>query len=244
MELVIEAQARTVLGKQNIKLRKQGILPAVLYGSGKESVHLQIASKAFDKIYRKAGENTLVNLKIDGKTETKVLIHDVAKHFMRDEAIHVDFYEVDLTKKTHAKVPLEFIGIAPAVKELGGILLKVANEIEVEALPADLPHKIEIDLTGLKTFENTIRLADVKVSDKVKILGNPDDMIVSVQAPRSEEELASLEQPTAEAEKAAVEALTKVPEAVVEGEGVSAESVKAEKAEKKETKAPKKTQKK
>lgn len=240
MELLIEAQARTALGKQNIKLRKQGMLPAVLYGSGKQSEHLQVSAKEFDKVYRTAGENTLVNLKIDGKTEKKVLIHDVAKHYMKDEAIHVDFYEVDLTKKTHAKVSLEFVGVAPAVKELGGILLRVQSEVEVEALPADLPHKIEINIGLLATFENSIRLGDIKFSDKVKILGHADDVIVSVQAPRTEEELATLEQPTAEAEKAAVEALTKVPEVAVEGEEVAGESAKAEKAEKKETKAEEK----
>ena len=237
MELVIEAQARTALGKQNIKLRKLGMLPAVLYGKGKDSVHLQIPSKQFDKIYRQAGENTLVNLKIDGKSETKVLIHEVAKHFMKDEPIHVDFYEVDLTRATHAKVPLEFIGAAPAVKEFGGILLKVRSEIEVEALPADLPHKIEINLAALKTFENSIRISDITLSDKVKILGNPEDVIVSVQAPRTEEELASLEQPTAEAEKAAVEALTKEPEPAP-GE-IAAEDEKGDK-DKKEAKEEKK----
>jgi len=225
MELTIEAQGRAVLGKQNIKL----------YGKGKDSQHLQVVAKQFDKIYRKAGANTLVNLKIDGKIEKRVLIHDVAKHYMKDEAIHVDFYEVDLTKTTHAKVPLEFIGIAPAVKELGGILMKVANEIEVEALPADLPHKIEVNIEVLKTFENSIRLSDIKVSDKVKILGNPEDMIISVQAPRSEEELANLEQPTAEAEKAAVEALTKEPEPAA-GEEAAVEG----KVDKKEAKEDKK----
>ncbi len=237
MELVIEAQGRAVLGKQNSKLRKQGVIPAVLYGKGKDSQLLQLIAKAFDKIYRKAGENTLVNLKIDGKTEKKVLIHDVAKHYMKDEAIHVDFYEVDLTKKTHAKVQLEFVGIAPAVKEFGGILMKVVNEVEVEALPADLPHKIEVNVEVLKTFEDSVRLSDIKVSDKVKILGNPEDMIVSVHAPRSEEELASLEKPTAEAEKAAVEALTKEPEPAPGEEAADEGKGKEEKPEKKEKEA-------
>ena len=102
MEYAIQAQARTVLGKQNSKLRKQGIIPAILYGRGKQSQAIQVSSKQFDKIYRQAGENTLVNLKIDGGKETKVLIHDVAKHYMKNEAVHVDFYEVDLTKKIHA----------------------------------------------------------------------------------------------------------------------------------------------
>ncbi|OGE76204.1 MAG: hypothetical protein A3C85_02195 [Candidatus Doudnabacteria bacterium RIFCSPHIGHO2_02_FULL_48_21] len=229
MEYAIQAQARTVLGKQNSKLRKQGIIPAILYGRGKQSQAIQVSSKQFDKIYRQAGENTLVNLKIDGGKETKVLIHDVAKHYMKNEAVHVDFYEVDLTKKIHAKVPLEFVGLAPAVKELGGIFMKIVTEVEVESLPSDLPHKIEINVESLKTFEDAIRISDIKVKGDVKILGNAEDMIASVQAPRTEEELASLEQSTAEAEKAAVEALTKEPEAAAGEEG-------AEDAEKPEPK--------
>src|SRR3989344_4948074 len=142
MELSIKAEVRTVLGKSNNKLRTQGMVPAVLYGKGKQAVNLQVPFKEFDKVYRQAGENTLVNLKIGDKNETKVLIHDVAKHYMKDETIHVDFYEVDLTKKIHAKSPLEFTGVAPAVKELGGVLVKNMNELEVEAMPADLPHNI------------------------------------------------------------------------------------------------------
>jgi len=252
MELAITAQIRTALGRHNSKLRQQGLLPAVLYGSASakvspfvktsedrpagtrsNSVNLQVSAKEFDKIYRQAGENTLIDLVVDGKGQHKVLIHDVAKHYMKDEAIHVDFYEVDLTRKIHAKVPLEFAGVSPAVKESGGILLKVMNEIEVESLPADLPHKIEIDLGSLKTFEDAIRLSDIKLSGKVKILGNPDDTVASVQAPRTEEDLAALEQPTAEAEKAAVEALTKEPEVTAEGEAEAvaegpAKPVKAE----------------
>lgn len=232
MDLIIEAQQRTTLGKANKKLRTSGVLPAVLYGQGKESVRLQVPAKEFQKVYRQAGENTLVNLKIDGQGGKKVLIHDVAKHFMKNEPIHVDFYEVDLTRKTHARVSLEFVGTAPAVKELGGILIKVVSEVSVESLPADLPHKIEVNIESLKTFENSIRLGDIHVSDKVKILGNPEDMIVSVQAPRTEEELASLEQPTAEAEKAAVEALTKEPE-VPAAEAAEGEEKKEPKPEEK-----------
>ena len=195
------------------------MIPAVLYGRGKETVSLQLAHKEFEKIYRQAGENTLINLLVNDKPH-KVLIHDVAKHYMKDEPIHVDFYEVDLTRKIHAKVPLEFIGVAPAVKELGGIMVKNLNEVEVEAMPADLPHKIEINLEGLKTFSDIIRISDIKVSGDVKVLGRADEVIVAVQAPISEEDLANLEQPvSAEAEKATIEAMNK-----------EAESAKADKA--------------
>ena len=209
MELKIQAKLRQASGKQNKKLRKAGILPAVVYGRNKETLSLEILNKDFQKVYQKAGESTIVDLAIDGKGEKKVLIHEVAKHYMKDEPIHVDFYEVDLTRKIHAKVPVHLVGIASAVKESGGVLIKNLTEIEVEALPMDLPHSVEVSIEPLKNFDDLVRVGDIKVSDKVKILGRLEDVVVSVQAPRTEAELAELEKPTAEAEKAAIEGLTK-----------------------------------
>ncbi|TSA44980.1 50S ribosomal protein L25 [bacterium] len=207
MEMVIEAQPRTVLGKQNNKLRRAGTLPAVLYGRGKDSVNLQVSSKAFEKIYKSAGENTVVALVISGQEPRKVLIHEVAKHYMKDEPIHVDFYEVDLSRKIHAKIPVQFTGVSAAVKDLGGILVKNMNELEVEALPTDLPRLIEVNIDKLKVFADHIRVADINLGEKVKILSNVDDTIVLVQPPRTEAELAELEKPAAEAEKAAIEGM-------------------------------------
>lgn len=210
MELTITAKARTALGKQNIKLRKTGALPAVLYGPQTPAIALEVPAKEFGKIYKSAGENTLVNLVIEGQDgKKKVLIHDVAKHYSKNLPIHVDFYEVDLSRKIHAKIPVEFTGTAPAVKELGGVLIKNLTEIEVEALPADLPHSIEINIDKLATFDVSIRLGDVKLVGDVKLLGNLEEVIVSVQPPRSEAELEELEKPTDE--KAAVEAVAGEP---------------------------------
>ena len=221
--LSISATARTATGRHNIKLRKQGIIPAVLYGADNKqstAVNLQVVAREFDKVFRKAGENTLVDLILEGGAKHKVLIHDVAKHYMKNEVIHVDFYEVDLTRKIHAKVPLEFVGIAPAVKELGGTFIRVINEVEVEAMPQDLPHILEVSIEGLITFDKSIHVSDIKVPDNVKVLGNPEEVVASVQPPRSEAELANLEQPTAEAEKAAIE-----------GMQAEADKAKAEKGE-------------
>lgn len=225
MELTINAQPRTALGKLNKKLRRQGILPAVLYGKGKVSIPLELPLKDFEKIYQQTGENTLVNLVIGGKEEKKVLIHEVAKHFMKDEPIHVDFYEVDLTRKLHAKVPLHLEGLAPAVKELGGVLIRNLSELEVEALPADLPPFIAVSLESLKTFDDLIRVGDLAASEKVRILARPEEVIVSIQAPRTEEELAELEKPTAEEEKVAVEGLA-AEEKAEAGEGEKEEKEK------------------
>ena len=236
MELRIQAKVRKALGKQNKKLRKAGMLPAVVYGRGKETLSLEVPGKNFQKVYQQAGESTLVDLLIDGKGEKKVLIHDVAKHYMKDEPIHVDFYEVDLTRKIHAKVPVHFVGVSPAVKESGGVLVRNLNEIEVEALPMDLPHSFEVSIEALKGFDDLVRVADIKVSDKVKVLAHPEDVIVKVQAPRTEAELAELEKPTAEAEKAAIEGLTKEEEKPEGKEGEEGEAAAA--PETKGTKEP------
>ncbi|MDP3741258.1 MAG: 50S ribosomal protein L25 [bacterium] len=209
MEITLGAKPRNVLGKQNNKLRKSGFLPAVLYGKGKENLALQVSVRDFEKVFKQAGESTLINLDIEGKGSHKVLVHDVAMHFMKDDPIHIDFYEVDLTKKIHAKVPLHLVGVAPAVKELGGILIKSLSEVEVEALPEDLPQFVGVNLDSLKAIDNLIRLRELQVSDKVKILGQADEVVVSVKAPRTEEELAALEKPAAEEEKAVIEGMAK-----------------------------------
>lgn len=238
MQLSITAKPRTVFGKQNKKLRQAGMLPAVLYGRGKKPVSLEVSAKEFEKVYAKTGESTLVNLVIADGEERKVLIHDVARHFMSAEPIHVDFYEVDLTRKLHAKIPLHFVGTSAAVKELSGILIKNLNEVEVEALPTDLPPFIEVSIDGLKTFNDLLRISELKVSDSVKILNAPEEVIVSVQAPRTEEELAELEKPAAEAEKAAIEAVAKEEEVKKEGEGEGEKEEEGEKKEAAEVKKP------
>lgn len=207
-EQVIIAKPRNVFGKAVRKTRKAGMLPAVLYGKGQDSLSIEVSGKEFEKVFRRAGENTLVRLQIEGQGEKRVLIHDVAKHFMKDEIIHVDFYEVDLTKTVKTKVPLHFEGTSPAVKELGGILVKVLNEVEIEALPTDLPSALTVNMESIKGFEDSIRVSDLPVPANVKIITGPDEVVVSVTEPRTEEELASLEQSTAEAEKAAIEGLT------------------------------------
>lgn len=201
-----------MFGKKNKALRGDGKLPAVLYGRGKENLSLEVAAKEFEKVYRKAGENTLVDLVIEGDGEKKVLIHEVAHHFMSQSPIHVDFYEVDLTRKIHAHIPLHFVGTSAAVKELGGILIKTLNEVEVEALPTNLPQFIEVDVSALKTFEDFVHVSDLKVPAEVKILTHLEEVITTVQPPRTEAELAELEKPTAEAEAEAVKQVAAEPE--------------------------------
>ena len=242
MELSLEAKVRTTLGKMNKHLRQGGQLPAVLYGKGQANLSLQISTRDFERVFRQAGESVLLNLKIEGVGERKVLIHDVAKNYLKDEPVHVDFYEADLTRKIRTKVPVHFEGVAPAVKELGGVLVKNLNELDVEALPQDLPPFIAISIENLKAFTQPIRISDLKLPDNIRLTGHSEDVIITVQAPRSEEELLELEKPVAEAEKAAIETMTKEQEAEkaekTEGAAKTAEppAKEAVKGEKKEEK--------
>lgn len=182
----LKAEKREVSGRKVKKLRKEGLLPAVLYGHDYESQSIQLRYGEFEKAFRLAGESTLVNLVVDSEVHP-VLIHDVARDPVSDQFIHADFYKVRMDEKITTNVKLAFLGKTPAVDELGGILVKNLSELEVEALPGDLPHEIEVDISGLKDFTSQILVRDLNISDKIKILNNLEDVIASIQEPRSEE---------------------------------------------------------
>ncbi len=221
--ITLNAQPRTMVGKQTDKLRKSGKLPAVLYGHNVKSRTIELDEKEFKKVFKQAGESTILSLDIAGKT-VPVLIQDVQNHFLNEQITHIDFYAVNMSEKLTATIPIHFTGEAPAVKALGGVLVKNLSEVQVECLPADLPHSIEVDISKLNTFEDIIRVSDLDLSDKVTVLARADEMVVAVTAPRSEEELKEL------SEKPVVEDVTKV-EGVIKPE--ADEAAPAEKADKK-----------
>lgn len=213
-KLVLKAQSRSAVGKSSNSLRGAGQIPAVLYGKGIDSVNLVVDEKEFAKTFKVAGESTIIDLSLDDKS-VPVLIQDVQNHYLKDHPIHIDFYAVRMDEKLRAHVPIHFIGDAPAVKTLGGILVKNLSEIEVECLPADLPSSIEVDLSSLVDFEKAVRISDLGIGDKVKVLAQSDEMIVAVSPPRSEEELKSLEEKPVEEDVSKVEGVVK-PEAETE----------------------------
>lgn len=194
----LKAQARATLGKQVKTVRSAGFLPAVVYGEAVPTQPISVPYKEFEKVYKAAGESTLVRLEIAGNAHN-VLIHDIAFDPITGHSLHVDFYAVRMDKALRARVPLEFVGVSPAVKNEGGILVKVAHELEVEAMPADLPHSLPVDIGALSVFGSRILLQNISAPHGVKILGPLDEVIAVVNAPRSEEELAALkEAPVAE----------------------------------------------
>lgn len=194
----LEAKHRKVLGKKVQALRESGIVPAVLYGPKiKEPQSLEVDYEKFKEVYKKAGESSLIKLKLD-KEEKDVLVRDVQKNPMSGSFLHVDFYEVPMTEKISLTIPLKFIGESEAVKSLAGILVKNIFEVEIESLPKDIPAEVDVDITVLKTFEDIIKIKDIKVPSGVKIVANPEEIIALVSPPRSEEELKELEEKSEE----------------------------------------------
>ncbi len=185
----ISAKQRTDIGKQLYALRKEGILPAVLYGPDVEAIPLAVPKRDFEKVLREAGETSLVTLKLENNKTYNVLIHDVAKDPLTLEPIHADFYAVRMDKPIAAKVPLAFVGESPAVKNESGILIKVLHELEVKALPKDLPHEITVDLARLQNIHGRIHVSDLVLPGGVSAHAPADEVIAIVEPPRSAAEL-------------------------------------------------------
>lgn len=184
----LKAEKREITGKKVQGLRKTGKIPAVLYGAGEKGVLLEVFEKNFEKVFREAGESTLVELEI-GKEKKNVLIHEVDFDPIKDTPRHVDFLQVRMDKPIRAKVPLVFEGESPAVKNLGGILVKVAHELEIEALPKVLPHEIKVDISVLLDLGKKLAAGGLKLPTGVKLAGEKEEVLVLVEAPKSEEEL-------------------------------------------------------
>ena len=185
----VSATTRTVQGKQVSALRRNGQVPAVLYGHGKTNQSLTLEGKSFEKMYATAGAATLVNLEIDGAAGQKVLIHDAQYNAIRRELLHVDFYVVNLKEKLRVSVPVVLDGVAPAVDTLGGSLITVKDEVEIECLPEALVSELHVDLTQLVGFDDTIKVGALHAPKGVVILDDADEIIVAVASPKTEDQL-------------------------------------------------------
>ena len=192
-QINLKATTRAEVGKKVDQLRKQGKIPAVLYGNKIKPANLTVDYSTFEKVFKQAGESTLIDLEIDDKKPVKVLIQDYQLNVVSDKLIHVDFQQINMDKKLNASVELKFVGEPPAVKELGGVLVTNMDSLDVECLPQDLVHQIEIDLSGLEKLDDSVHVAEVKTPAGIKILNTPDNVIVLIQAPRTEQEIEALE---------------------------------------------------
>lgn len=184
--LELEVQKREILGKKVKSLRREGFIPAELYGHGVENLHLSVREKDFNKIYKEAGQNTVVNVKIGGLGKPTV-IHDVEYHPLTGKVMSVDFHEVKMDEPLKIPVPIEMVGESPAVRDFHGILVKAMDEIEVEALPADIPSEIKVDISRLTELNQSIYVKDLPVTGKYKFLVDPQTVVVTVSEPVPEE---------------------------------------------------------
>lgn len=204
MDLVVKT--RETLGKKVKALRKEGFIPAELYGHGLANVHLSVPAKEFTKVFKAAGKSTVVTLAID-KEKKPAIIHDVVRDALTNEVAHIDFYQVRMDEKIKAKVPLEFVGIAPAIKSLQAVVNKSMTAIEVEALPNDLPHSITVDLSVLDELNKSIYVHDLKLPKGVKVLVEGETAIATATPPAPEEVVAA---PVADVADVKVESEEKV----------------------------------
>lgn len=184
---ILEATLRDVKSKKS--KNKEKVIPAVVYGHGLKTQPIAVPLLGFEKIFKKAGTNTLISLKINSDNK-KVLIYDYQQDPVTDSFIHVDFYAVKMDEKIEATIPLKFIGISGAVKDKGGVLVKNMEDIKVKCLPVDLPHEIEVDLSALNTFEDRIRVSDLKIGAGVEILiDDKKQVIANAILPKEEKEV-------------------------------------------------------
>ena len=191
MGYILSAALRAVKGE---KVRAEGKLPAVVYGAGEEAVSLTLDKAAFEKLYEQAGESSLVDFELDGKSAGKVLIQTVERNPINDRIVHADLRRIDMNKPMTAHVELNFIGEAPAVKEFGGILMKNLEMVEVKCLPKDLVSEIDVDIAALKTLNDHIKVGDLKLPNGIEII-NPtvDTLVINVTMPLTDEEIAAME---------------------------------------------------
>jgi len=213
-------QKRTVTGKKVKSLRREGLVPATVYGKKVKSRSVSVSADAFAKIYSAAGETGLVELSVD-KEMSPVLIHSVQVDPVYGKTLHIEFHQVDLKEKVHAKVPVELIGESPAVAQKLGVLLTVLNDIEVEALPADLPEKITLDVSTLAEVNQELKVSDAPISKDVTVLSDGSLTIVKVGSLVTKEAEVQAAAEAAQAAEAAAASAASTP-AATEGKPATA----------------------
>jgi large subunit ribosomal protein L25 len=200
-------------------LRQAGKIPAVFYGRKEKSTPISVSSVEFLKVWKKAGESSIIELKGLGE-DHEALIKEVDRDPVKEFPRHVDFYVIEKGKKLTLNIPIEFSGVSPAVKDLGGILVKVMHEIEIEAAPRDLPHSIIVDISKLTTLDSVISAKEISLPAGVELKIDGDDIVASIATPKEEvEETVPVDLSAIEVEKKGKEAKEGAEEATPAEEG-------------------------
>ena len=199
-DIIIKVEKRTVTGNQVKRLRRQGVLPGVVYGHKVESYPIQMDNHSTTQLMRKITPTTLVTLDLGGK-KTKVIVRERNYDVVTGQLLHLDFLAVSMTEQLRAMVALELVGEAPVLDQVPGSLLNhMLNELEIEALPNDMPERIAVDVTTLATTDDVITVADLNLDDKITVLTDESEVIVSIAYVTEEEEPEELEELSSEPE--------------------------------------------
>lgn len=203
MDLELTLDAREAQGKANKRLRRAGIVPGVVYGQGRESTPVQVDAKIFETLYKAAGKTSVVKFRLPGASRaTSGFIKSVQRNPLSGGAIHVDYFLVNLKEEMEVDVPLVLVGEAPAVEQTGGTLLHNLSTLRVKALPTEIPHEIEVDVSVLSSLDVAIHVADLNLNrDQVQVLTDGETLVATVVPPRVE-----VEEPVAVAEGEEMEA--------------------------------------
>lgn len=211
----LTAERRFVVGKNVRFLRREGLVPANLYGHGKASVALQLPTREVEQVLSRVGGTALVKLELNGEEPRTVLIKEVQRHPVKDDLLHVDFQQVAMTEMIRVAVPLHFVGEAPAAKVKDGMVLHPISSLEVEALPGDLPSHLEVDVSVLANLHDALHVSDISVPPGVQILHDLESIVASVvpSAAAAEEAHAAAEEAAQAVERAEPETTEEAPEA-------------------------------
>jgi large subunit ribosomal protein L25 len=217
----LKVSPREVLGKKVKRLRREGVIPANVYGHGLESVAIQVPKDDLAHLLHSAGRNEIVYLRLDGEEPRPVFLRQIQRNPVTDAILHVDFYQISLKEKVRMEVPLALVGTSPAEQTHGGTLLHSLDRITVEGLPTEIPSAIEVDVSGLEEIDATIYVRELSVPGEVTVLTDPEQVVAKIAPPQVEKEVEEVEGEVPEGEEAAAEGeeAEEAAEPAAEGDG-------------------------
>jgi large subunit ribosomal protein L25 len=186
-KVVLKAEKRDVVGKQVKAMRRDGKLPAVIYGRHTEPINVFLDAHTASLALGRISSSSLVTIDVNG-TEYPALVREKQRDYIKNKLLHVDFLAVSLDEKLRARVSVHFVGVSAAVKDHGAVLVHNLEQLQVESLPGDLPERIDVDISVLTKIGDGVRVKDVQVSDKVRLLDDPETMVAVATMPKVEEE--------------------------------------------------------
>ncbi len=203
----LNVSPRPVLGKKVKRLRREGIIPANVYGRALDSVAIQVVRDDLVRVVRTAGRNEIIYLRLDGEEPRPTFVRQIQRNPVTDAILHVDFYQISLAEKVRIEVPLALVGTAPAEQTHGGTLLHSLDSITVEGLPTDIPSVIEVEVSGLEEIDASIHVGELSVPDQVTVLTDLEVVVAKIAPPHVEKEVEEeVEEEVVEGEEAAEEA--------------------------------------